>query len=238
MKKNDLLIIFMLSIFGGILGSQILWPLFVVRPIFSEYDLGELGGKNVIIENNKLFIQEDQALEGVIKTAEKSSVGIYSSDGTNHYIASGVILTRDGLMITLNNALPMNWTHHFFVDGKERDYEIIKRDAKNNLALVKFDGNNFYTMDFHEGEISCGKKVFTIKSYFDFNLKPMKKYLVVDYGFLKSSYFKIIPSFERDLKMSGSPVFDIAGKLVGINKVGDGVEIVSIEEIKEFAELD
>jgi hypothetical protein len=76
MIKNafKILAIFILGIFGGIFGSEILWPYFVERPLFLEY---RLEPRPVYLTQKKeIRIQENVALQGAIEKVEKSVVGI------------------------------------------------------------------------------------------------------------------------------------------------------------------
>src|SRR3990167_7853138 len=121
-------------------------------------------GKIIVNKTEQVYIQENSALEESIKNAQKSIVAIQK----NGVIAgSGLIATSDGSIITLSSLVPTGLTAqagskiNIFLDGESLNYKIIKRDAKNNLALIKVDDNIIKT-NISEKSIASGTPLFNV----------------------------------------------------------------------------
>ena len=73
-QLGALLVIFFFGIAGGIFGSQIVWPLFVERPLFYQYRLNQ--APTYINETKEIVVQENTALTEAIEKVKKAVVGI------------------------------------------------------------------------------------------------------------------------------------------------------------------
>lgn len=232
-----ILFLFFFGIFGGIFGSQILWPYFVERPLFFEYRLEQ---RPVHITQNitkEIKIQENVALQEAIEKIEKSVLAIQSKTKKGKILeGSGVIVFREGLIITLADLVPEGSKTTVFFDGQEFSAEILKRDKKENLALLKIEKGDLQPVSFGDFEkIRLGQRIFLIG--FIFKGKTQKK--VVNEGILK--YFdqnSIETNIFENSSLIGSPLFDIEGNLIGLNFVEEGkIFAISISKIKPFLGL-
>jgi S1-C subfamily serine protease len=236
MLKNafKILAIFILGIFGGIFGSEILWPYFVERPLFLEY---RLEPRPVYLTQKKeIRIQENVALQGAIEKVEKSVVGIETKTKKGKVLeGSGMVAFREGLIITLFDLVPEGSTTTVFFENQKFPAEILKRDKKENLALLKIQKEDLQPVSFGDFEkIKLGQRVFLVGVVFSEG--KIKK--VVNEGILK--YFDkdfIETNIAENEKLIGSSLFDIDGNFLGLNFLNEEGKIVSIPilKIKSFA---
>src|SRR3989344_2197417 len=96
-------------------------------------------GKIIVNKTEQVYIQENTALENSIKNAQKSIVAIQKNGAV---AGAGLIATSDGSIITLNSLVPAGSKISIFLNGEALTFQIVKRDLKNNLALIKADKNN------------------------------------------------------------------------------------------------
>jgi S1-C subfamily serine protease len=238
MLKNILKItaIFILGIGGGIFADQILWPYFVERPLFYQYRLEQ--SPVYVTERREITIQENVALKNAIEKVEKTVVGVRTKTKAGKILeGSGLIVTADGLIVTLAETVPQGSDFSFFVDGEEVNFQILKRDLKENLALVKIEKSNLPTVSFADLEkLKLGERVFLVGTVFE-NEKPSK---IVNEGIVKSFDKDFIKTniFENYL-LKGSPLFNIEGNVLGLNTIDKEGKVIAIpiSKIKSFAGL-
>jgi S1-C subfamily serine protease len=220
---------FVFGILGGILADQFL---------FYQYHLRQLPVN--LTETNEVFIQENTALENAIEKVEKTTVGVRTKLASGIILeGSGLILTSDGLVVTLPELTPEGAEISFFWEGKQYKAgdkaRILKRDFKNNLALAKIEEVNLPTIGFADSnQTKIGERVFLIAVIFE-NGVPQK---TANEGIVKSfdQDFVYTNVFEKYTRV-GSPLFNIEGKIMGLNVIDSGGRILAIpaQKIKTFA---
>ena len=231
------LAIFILGIFGGIFANQILWPYFIERPLFYQYRLEQ--SPVYVTEKKEVTITENIALQNAIEKVEKTIIGVQTKTKTGKILAgSGLILTSDGLVVTLADLVPQGGNSSFFVDGETASFQILKRDLKENLALIKIEKTNLPTVGFANFEkLKLGERVFLVGVIFK-NQKTTLPGYVVNEGIVKSFDENSIETniFEKN-NLTGSPLFDIVGNILGLNIIDkEGkVSAIPIPKIKSFA---
>lgn len=238
MTKNILkiLAVFVIGAMGGIFADQILWPYFIERPLFYQYNLNPSSGN--IIEKKEIIIQENIALQQAIERVEKTviSVKTETSRGKNTE-GSGLILTSDGLAVTLAELLPSGSKPQIFWEGEKLPFQVLKKDLKNNLALLKIEKNNLPTIGFGDGgKLKLGQRVFLLGAVMEEG--QFRK--IVNEGIVRTfSEDFIQTNISEKSILSGSPLFDIEGKVLGLNKVLQTGEIITIpiKKIQEFTGL-
>ena len=225
--------IFILGIGGGIFADQILWPYLVERPLFSQYRLEQ--SPVYLTERKEITIQENVALKNAIEKVEKVVIGVntITKNGKN-LEGSGLIITSDGLVVTLAELVPQGSTFSFFVDDEKVNLQILKRDLKENLALVKIEKSNLPTVSFVDLEkLKLGERVFLVGTIFE-EEKPSK---IVNEGIVKSFDKDFIKTniFEKTT-LKGSSLFDIEGRALGLNTVDSEGKVITIpvSKIKLF----
>ncbi len=236
MLKNvfKILAVFIIGVGGGIFADQILWPYFIERPLFYQYRLE----KNPIYltEKKEIIIRENTALENSIDKAEKAVIGVKTKTKKGEILeGSGLVLTSDGLIITLADLVPQGSVFSFFVDGKPASFQILKRDLKENLALIKIEAVNLPTVGFANLEkLKLGERVFLVGLVFE--KAQVKK--TVNEGIIRGLDQDAIETniFENN-NLAGSPLFDIEGNALGLNTISSEgrVNVIPISKIKPFA---
>ncbi len=225
--------VFIFGVAGGIFADQILWPYFIERPLFYEYRLEQRPVE--VVEQKEIIIQENEALQQVVPEVEKSLVAVESVSGLGSKLrGSGVVVTADGLVVTLAELVPAGGNFSFSVEKEKSAYQILKKDSDNNLALIKLERDDLAPVKFAEfGSLRFGQRVFFIA-----NVVLEKGYeRLVNEGIIKNYGEKIVQtSIQEEESVKGSPLFNIKGGLVGITlSNGKGsLKALSIKEIKEF----
>jgi len=234
MLKNifKIIAIFILGMGGGIFADQILWPYFIERPLFYEYRLEQ--APIYVTERNEIVIQENTALKDAVEKVEKAVVAVRTRTGEEILAGSGLIISSDGLMITLAELVPRGANFIFFVDDKVPKYQILKRDLKENLALVKLEETNLATVGFADfDKLKLGERVFLLGKVLE--TKGFQK--IVNQGIVKTfNKDSIETNVFEEYNLKGSPLFNIKGELVGMNTIGSDGKVIAIPvtKIREF----
>jgi len=236
MVKNVFKIIgvFILGIGGGIFADQILWPYFIERPLFYQYRLEQ--SPVYVTERKEITIQENMALKNAIEKVEKTVIGVKTETQAKKIIeGSGLIITSDGLVVTLAELVPQGSNFSFFVEGQSANFQILKRDLKENLALVKIEKSNLPIVSFANLEkLKLGERVFLVGVIFE--KEELSK--IVNEGIIKSFSEDFIKTniFENYL-LKGSPLFNIEGEVLGLNTIDKEGKVIAIpiSKIKTFA---
>lgn len=235
MLKNifKIIAVFIFGIAGGIFADQILWPYFIERPLFYQYRLEQ--APVYVTEQKQITIQENTALKNAIEQVGKTVIGIETKLKTGKVLeGSGLIVTSDGLVVTFADLLPQGAETNLFWEGKSPSFQILKKDLKENLALIKIQESNLPTAGFADLEkIRLGERVFLVGIIFD--KEGAQK--TTNEGIIKTFDNVLIQTniFEKS-NLLGSPLFDIEGEVLGLNAIDKEGEIVAIpiKKIKEF----
>jgi S1-C subfamily serine protease len=224
-KILSLLFLIIVGFLGGILGQQLWWHFVVEKSFFERlsYSINPY-----YTEKREVIIKDETSLSDVIEKLSEAIVKVVSTDSKgNKTMGFGVIITSDGLMITLNDLLPVGSNFSFSINNKYFNFEILKRDKENNISLVKLNGDNFKTIAFAKEEIlTLGRKIF------------LQGENIINEGVIRSLSDKYIETNIYDNKETrGAPVFDVGGSLIGISNVNkEGrVILIPISKIRDFA---
>lgn len=223
---------------GGIFADQIFWPYFVERPLFYEYRLEQ--APVYVTETKEFIIQENVALENAVEKVGKTVVGIRAGLQSGITLeGSGLILTADGLIVTLAELVPAGSEISFFWEGKEYKLgdkaKILKRDSKNNFALIKIEETNLPTAGFADpNKTKLGERIFLVGIIFYQNA-PQKN---TNEGIIKSfDENSIKTNIVEKYTLAGSPLFDIEGNVVGLNTIDKEGKVLAVpsSKVKSFS---
>jgi len=239
MTRNILKIValFFVAVIGGIFGGQVLWPYLVDN---SLYEFSNQPSIYNITKKEQVFIQENTALQGAIERASKSVIAVRSKTESGTLTGSGLIVTSDGLAVTLAKLVPQGFQFSFFVEGSQVGFQIVKRDLKENLALIKLDRSNLATAAFADlNKIKLGQRVFLVANVFKADASSTEEVLVLaNQGIIRSFDGDVISTnIVENEPVPGSPLFDIEGAVLGIHAFdpeGKAI-IIPISEVKAFA---
>lgn len=231
--------IFVIGMVGGIFSEEIFWPYFVERPLFYQYNLEKL--PIYVTENKEIIIQENTALKNAIEKVEKTVISVRTQVAPNKILeGSGLILTSDGLAVTLAELIPLGSNPQFFFNDKQISFQILKRDLKANLALIKLEGAGLATTGFFDLEkLKIGERVFLLGAIFEPG-KEIKIKKITNEGIVKTFDDNFIQTniLDKNNKnnLAGTPLFDIKGEVLGINIIDTegGIKTIPIKKIRAF----
>ncbi len=155
-----------------------------------------------------------------------SIVGIQSFNGGKLLRAgSGLILTQDGLVITLSSLVPPEADfYQVLIDGKLDRGRVLVRDAKNNLAVVSVDDKGFLPANFSSSAISGVENLLVVSQ-----LKSLDK---------SSPLVDITPISDikkSDSKFLGGAVTTQNGQIVGLLDTDNGLsKIINVSSIEKI----
>jgi len=224
--------LFAVGMIGGIFADQILWPYFVEKPLFYQYQLDNTPVS--IVEKKETVIQENTALTDMIEREESAVVVVRSQTSSRTIEGSGLIVTSDGLIVTLAELVPQGSVFSFFTDGKAVSYQILKRDLNKNLALIKLEESNLPTVGFADtSTLKLGERVFLIGG----TINKQEIFKLVNEGIVRKfdkNFIETNMSEKNALK--GSVLFNIKGEVLGVNTINSDGRIMAIPTsvIKEF----
>lgn len=223
-------------LFLGALGALVFeffaLPYFLTSQNFANFQFVKnfKEGKIIVNQTRQVYIQENTALISAIKNAQKSIVAIQKNSAV---IGSGLIVTSDGSIVTLASLVPAGSKITIFLNGEAQNYQIIKRDLKSNLALIKVEATNLPTVAFADlGQAPLGQRVFLT------GLETARG----DSWFADEGIIRSFDSNTVKTNISGKPVvlgtslFNISGELIGLNFTDkDGrISAISVNTIKSF----
>lgn len=228
------LTVFVLGILGGIFGSQFLLPLFVGTSFFYPPNSSSTP-VYVINKTQKIYIEENRALVDALERTKGAVIGIETQTKRGKRLnGSGLILTSDGMAVSLAQLFPKGGVSTLYFKGKKVKYQLLKRDTKRDLVLVQLKGDDFPTVGFAQpSRVKLGERVFLVGVDF----REKKPAYFANEGILR---YLGEDEFETNIvekKALGSVLFDIKGNVLGLNYVDKSgrVSVISIEEIKKFA---
>jgi len=226
--------IFAIGMVGGIFSSQIVMS----RLLDMNYDslLKTVAGPIYFTEKKEITVQENTALQDSIDKVKESIIGVRTKTKEGKIIyGSGFILTQDGLVITLSSLIPKGQDFAFFVGDKAQDYQILKRDSNNNLALIKIGKEGLEPCAFADlDKLKIGQRVFLLGAVF--GEKDILEQ--ANQGIVKIfSQDKIETNIFEDNNSAGSALFNIDGELLGLNTINEEGRVVAIpvNTIRNFA---
>jgi S1-C subfamily serine protease len=204
----------------GVLGGTIAW-LFVFK--------NQPASVQLINKEERIYIEENTALVNAIKSVKDSVVIVKTEYKKKEIQGFGLVLTTDGLVVTLAENVPQGSQTNISIKGENNiTYQVLKRDLENNLALIKVDRSNLQTKGFFDlSKLEAGERVFVLSDG-------------ANEGIVKSFNDNSIKTNIIEIEtISGAPAFDIKGEVVGIgNKDANNfVNIIPISKIKSFAGL-
>jgi S1-C subfamily serine protease len=204
----------------GVLGGTITW-LFIFKNQSSFIQ--------VVNKEEKIYIEENTALTGIIKNVKDSVVVLKTNYKKTEINGFGMVLTADGLIVTLAENIPQNSEANISIKGENNiSYQVLKRDIENNLALIKIDKNNLQTKGFFDfSKLEIGERVFILSNS-------------VNEGIVKSFNDDLVKTniIENEI-VNGAPVFNIKGEVLGIGykDINNFIDIIPVSKIKAFAGL-
>lgn len=136
---------------------------------------------------------------------------------------SGFIISEDGYILTNNHVVEdADEIIVALSDRREREAELIGSDPASDLALLKIDASGLPTVSLGNSEkLKVGEWVVAIGSPFGFELSVTAGIVSAKGRSLPDENGNYVPFIQTDVAInpgnSGGPLFDLDGKVVGIN---------------------
>ncbi len=231
MNKNIILgivLVFIIAVVASVFANQILWPYLVERPLFYKYRLEER--PIVINKTEDITIDESAATEKAVEKIDQSVIGLKTEKESS---GSGVVITSDGLAITFSNLVSDKGTIAI-ANGTSVPFHVVKRDNEANLVLIKIEKTGLLPVSFAEfGSLRFGQKVFLEGVVFN----ESSFYKSANEGVIKTyNDYNIETNILEDKPLSGSPLFNIKGELMGLIMISkdNNVSAIPINRIHSF----
>ncbi len=161
-----------------------------------------------------------EATSTLIKKTSESVVSVNSqmSHGT------GVILSKDGYIVTCNHVLSGCNTVKIGVGEKNVNAKIVGTDPYNDLALLKAEKGEFTPIEMGDSEkLNVGEYVLALANPFNRNQLTATSGMVTSVngtirGWRGTAMENIIATdAQLNPGFSGGPLIDVEGRLIGIN---------------------
>jgi len=222
-----IIIILIIGAIGGSLFQVLILPGLIGHPYFGNLEMIKRLKNQVIVNPvEQIFIGQDTALEEAIKKVEDTVVGFNNG--------SGIIITSDGLIITLADVLPKT-EKYLFLEGEKVNFEVVRKDLDQNLALIKIEQRNILACKFADlSDIKMGQKVFLFGIIIENNIPKS----ITNQGSIKMFDDDIIrTNILEDIVLNGSPLFNVWGEVLGLNVIDSQgkVSAIPIDNIRKFA---
>lgn len=235
-----ILFVLLTGAFGGILGYAFVLPYLAGKPYFQDFQFVKSYKERQVIINPKeeVVIQENTALKNAVEKVKRVVVGIKSKTKTGKILSgSGLIVTSDGLVLTLFDIAARDAEVILFLNGKELPAQVLQR--KSPFALLKIEETGLPTISFADfGKMKLGERVFLLGAIFragENNKEAVEK--IVNEGIVKYYDQDFIQTniFEKYF-LWGSSLFNIEGELLGINTIDQEgkVAAIPVNKVREF----
>lgn len=182
----------------------------------------------IIREVREVVIRVDDAAERVAARADNIVVGVESKSSSHTITGSGFALTTDGFILTLASVVPQGYEQRVYLKHGESFVlaEVLKRDVQQNLAILKSDMKNLQTAEFANPDLPrlASPVVMVAKS-----LEAGNLITIVNQGSVRAKDQNAIRTniFDK-YALSGSPLFDLEGRIVGISTFDSSGRLVAI----------
>lgn len=235
------LVPFCVGVLGGVWAQAFLLPDLASNSAFQNLQfIKDWNAKiQVISPVQEIVIRENEGLERLVKRVDKVVAGLESVAGNTVLRGSAFIYTSDGLVVALSTLVPQGFQTNLHVSGNELPVaaQVLKRDTKSNLVLLKIESTSLETAGIsEESALSVGERVLLAGKTFEKDgIIPF-----VNQGIVQGLYTDRIQTNIRELlSVQGSPVFDIEGKLIGFALVDSSnkVKTLPISVLRSFLGL-
>ncbi len=222
----------LLGILGGMLWQTIVIPYLAEQPQTRDlWFVRNYRERQVILyPKQETIIKENEAVTEAIKKVEPSVVSIKSGSVEG----SGLVYTTDGLIVAFSELVPASGDFSVWVGERRLKVSVEKRDTQQGLVLLRAEGNGFTTISFASVDrLEKGERVFMVGTRFS-NSLPVK---VVNEGIVREVQEDFIYTNITDKPyMQGSILFDIQGRVLGMNRIGLEGEVLTlpISTIEQF----
>jgi hypothetical protein len=222
LNLKKILLVVIIGGISGILASGFLLPFLVRANLWgtaSFFDKLANRPETVItrVEKETIVIPQSNYFSEAIKKAGPSIVAVQSfSGGRLIRSGSGVILTRDGLIATLNSLIPSG-AYIFQVTGNGKIYKakVVSRDYTKNIALISVAESDFQVAKLKSDLPSLGQELLIFSKLVNFGKEtPLVERVTVSRIHEGDSAFEV--STPYDSQLYGSALVDGEGAILAL----------------------
>ena len=231
-----LLLVFILGAGGGMWAQAVLLPYMASQSGFQDMQfVKDWNARTLVVSPvSEIVVNEGEALVASFERTKNVVVGVKSTSGANVIAGSGLVVTSDGLIVTLASIVPTGYVTNIYLneDADAVLARVIKRDVLNNLALLKIENGGLPTRGFGNGnDTRLGSRIF-LSGFIFVQGEPQR---FVDQGIITATGESVFQTTMDRSITTGFPVFDIEGKVLGLgfNK-GDRISVFSASLLREF----
>ncbi|MFA6376635.1 MAG: trypsin-like peptidase domain-containing protein [Candidatus Paceibacterota bacterium] len=223
-----------LGLLGGVLGGLAAFSYLAGLLPFNADEVKNLAPVR-ITERQEVTIQENKALKDAVAKVVGAVIGIKVTTvkGAVTY-GSGMIISSDGMAVLPFSLFGSGTSAQVIAGGKTVKFEVVKRDKKQNLVILKLENSNWPTAGFYQlDNLKLGERVF-VAGMLSAGGNFVNEGVVRDFD-----AEAINTTINEKSEALGAPVFDIEGNILGIAEVAKTgqVSVISISRIKEFSGL-
>ena len=174
-----------------------------------------------LVNSLQILKSVSEATSELIKKTSQSVVAVKAqmSRGT------GVVLTKDGYIVTCNHVLAGCGTVKIGQGEKTTNAKIVGTDPYNDIALLKAERGKFTPIEMGDSEkLDVGQYVLALANPFNKNQPTATSGMVTSVnstirGWRGSTAMENVIATDAQLNpgFSGGPLVDVEGKLIGIN---------------------
>ncbi|MDD4661871.1 MAG: serine protease [Candidatus Pacebacteria bacterium] len=203
----------------------------LLQSVWFYYLISNISKVEVVQKQETVVLSQTDFLKNYLKEIQNTVLSV--TDLNTSKQGSGIVLTSDGLILTLASNVPKNDDFDFKFLNKSKVYEIKKRDLNKDLALVQIGEVGLTPCVFSvDSEVYLGEEVYIL------GVDKESSYVFGE-GYIKTIKEDIAKTnILGDDVLNGAPVYNNKGEVLGISKVNNNlVEIILINNIKDFINL-
>lgn len=241
------LAILLLGVAGGIIANQI-WPPAVQVPLTNE-------GNKFVTTVNEVKISPNQATQEVVNTANRSIVGINAKNNPKNALATGIVVTNDGLVVTTANLPEIELSAKDW-QGREVPLNLVGTDEMFGLTYLRIEEGVLSPIDIRSNDVSPGNELILLSRTEKNSLVRTDKFMVNEWTLppeispqgiqrlLKGNYSvnNLLPGaiiLDEETKMSGLVLNKQAGLVIPADHILTGMQRLADNkrEVNPFKKL-
>lgn len=225
--------------FGGLWAQAFLLPYLSSHEAFHEWSFVKEWSERttVIREIQEVTITQEEAIAKTVERGQEVAVAVQSASGGSTVSGSGLILTSDGFLVTVADAVPAGYDPAvYFAEGQEPvQAQVLKRDTERNLVLLKVERGNLPSLGFASPDsLRLGDTVVMTAKV----MEGGELVRIAQEGTVRTKSPGVIRTniFDKQT-LQGSPLFNLEGQIVGVNMFDSTGRLVAISTatLREFS---
>lgn len=209
-----LLLLFLIGVAGGLWSQAFLLPSLAANPAFQDWQfLKDWNARTqVIAPVEQIFVRENKAVERTIQQVKGTVVAVKSVGARQ---GSGLAYTSDGLIVTLSSLVPAGFAVNVYPEGQDLlPAQILKRDAANNLVLLKIEDTGLQTAGFvANGGVELGERMVLVAKI----VEEGGSIVTVNVGVVKKiEEDSLATSIVEQENVDGAPLFNVEDRVAGL----------------------